>query len=234
MAGSGYVFYLDKCLLPVTPEKLQISIKNENKTVKLINDGQINLLKKAGLTEIEFECMIPQVKHPFAVYQSGFQSADHFLNYFERLKTSKKPFQFIVSRSKPNGSALFGTNIKVSMEDYRIVEDVKEGFDLTIKVKLKQYREFGTKSVSIKGGVTTDTGNTTYTVSVDSTRSQESAPSTNKVRYYTVKEKNTLFNIAKEEYGDGSKYKLIMEANRNVIKDPCDIKPGTVLKLPGI
>lgn len=199
MAGSGYVFYLDKCLLPVTPEKLQISIKNENKTVKLINDGQINLLKKAGLTEIEFECMIPQVKHPFAVYQSGFQSADYFLNYFERLKTSKKPFQFIVSRSKPNGSALFGTNIKVSMEDYRIVEDVKEGFDLTIKVKLKQYREFGTKSVSIKGGVTADTGNTTYTVSVDSTRSQESAPSTNKVRYYTVKEKNTLFNIAKEE-----------------------------------
>ena len=53
MAKSGYDVYLKNCLLPVTPEKIQIKINNQNKTVSLINEGEINILKKAGLTDIE-------------------------------------------------------------------------------------------------------------------------------------------------------------------------------------
>lgn len=150
MAKSGYDFYLDKCLLPVTPSKLQIKINNANKTITLIDEGQINILKTAELTDIEFECDIPQVKYPFATYKSGFKGASYFLDYFEDLKTRKKPFQFIVSRTLPNGKVLFSTNIKVSMEDYKIVEQAKNGFDLTVKIKLKQYREYSTKTVNIK------------------------------------------------------------------------------------
>lgn len=61
--------YFDKCLFPVTPEKISIKINGNNKTVNLINEGEINILKKAGLTDIEFEAEIPQVKHPYAVYK---------------------------------------------------------------------------------------------------------------------------------------------------------------------
>ncbi len=150
MSNSGYDFYLDKCLLPIAPPKLQIKINNANKTLTLIDEGQINILKKAELTDIEFECDIPQVQYPFAVYKSGFKGATYFLNYFEQLKTDKKPFQFIVSRTLPNGKVLFSTNIKVSMEDYTISEQAKNGFDLTVKIKLKQYRDYGTKTVNIK------------------------------------------------------------------------------------
>lgn len=149
MAKSGYDFYLDKCLLPVPPEKLQIKINNANKTVTLIDEGEINVLRKAGLTDIEFECLIPQIQYPFAVYSSGFKGAAYFLNAFEQMKTNQKPFQFIVSRALPDGKSLFSTNIKVSMEDYSITEQADDGFDLTVKVKLKQYREYGTKTVSI-------------------------------------------------------------------------------------
>ena len=147
---SGYDFYLKKCLLPVTPQKLEIKINNANDTVTLINEGEINILKTAALTDIEFECEIPQVKQPYAVYKSGFQGASYFLDYFEGLKTSKQPFQFLVSRTLPNGKVLFSTNIKVSMEDYKITEDVKNGFDLKVKISLKQYREYSTKTVNIK------------------------------------------------------------------------------------
>lgn len=150
MSKKGYDFYLDKCLLPVTPDKLEIKINNANDTVTLINDGQINILKTAELTDIEFECMIPQVKYPFAAYKSGFKGASYFLDYFENLKTSKKHFQFIVSRTLPSGKVLFSTNMKVSMEDYKITEQAKSGFDLTVKIKLKQYREYSTKTVNIK------------------------------------------------------------------------------------
>lgn len=149
MGENGYDFYLKKCLLPIAPEKLQVSINNANKTVTLINDGEINLLKVPALTEIEFECLIPQVKYPFATYKAGFKDASYFLTYFETLKVNRRPFQFIVSRSMPNGKNLFSTNMKVSLEDYKITEQAADGFDLTVKIKLKQYREYGTKTIVI-------------------------------------------------------------------------------------
>lgn len=150
MSKSGYDFYLSKCLLPIAPEKLQVKINNANDTLTLINEGEINILKTPELSDIEFECMIPQVKYPFATYKSGFKGASYFLDYFESLKADKKPFQFIVSRTMPDGKVLFSTNMKVSMEDYKITEQAKDGFDLTIKIKLKQYRDYGTKTVNIK------------------------------------------------------------------------------------
>ena len=55
MPKNGYDFYLDKCLLPIAPEKLTIKINNANKTFTIINDGEINILKKAELRDIEFE-----------------------------------------------------------------------------------------------------------------------------------------------------------------------------------
>lgn len=149
MSRNGYDFYLKDCLLPVAPEKLQVKVNNANDTLTLINEGEINILKTPGLTDIEFECRIPQVRYPFAVYKSGFREASYFLSFFEALKAGKKPFQFIVSRTMPSGRVLFSTNMKVSLEDYRIIEQAKDGFDLTVKIQLKQYRDYGTKSVRI-------------------------------------------------------------------------------------
>lgn len=172
MSKTGYDFYLKKCLLPITPDKLQIKINNANETLTLINEGEINILKTAELTYVEFECRIPQVKYPFATYKSGFKGASYFLDYFESLKVDKKPFQFIVSRTMPNGKVLFSTNMKVSMEDYKITEQAKDGFDLTVKIKLKQYRDYGTKTVNIKIAASKPKA------TVQETRSTESKPAT--------------------------------------------------------
>ena len=99
MTNSGYDFYLGKCLLPVPPSKLSIKINNANKTVTLINEGEVNVLKKAELSDIEFECAIPQVRYPYAVYKSGFRGADFFLDCFEELKAGRQPFQFMPAGS---------------------------------------------------------------------------------------------------------------------------------------
>lgn len=170
MAKSGYDFYLNKCLLPVAPEKLQIKINNANETITLINEGEINLLKTPKLTDIEFECLIPQVQYPFAMYSSGFKAASYFLDCFEELKTNKKPFQFIVSRTTAGGKVLFSTNIKVSLEDYKITEQAKDGFDLRVKIKLKQYREYGTKTVKVTTTGTTAAAASTATRADSSTQ----------------------------------------------------------------
>ncbi len=149
MAKSGYDFYLDKILLPVTPEKLTIKINSQNKTVNLINEGEINILKVPGLTDIDFEFIIPQAKVPYAKYTSGFKAAKYYLDKLESMKVNKTKFQFIVSRVMPNGNSLFSTNIKVVIEDYKIIEDADDGFDVKIKISLKQWKDWGTKTVKI-------------------------------------------------------------------------------------
>lgn len=229
MYRNGYDFYLDKCLLPVTPSKLTTKINNGNKTVTLINEGEINILKQAKLTNIEFECEIPQVKQPYAVYPSGFKGASYFLDYFEELKTGKKPFQLIVCRQTPNGKKFFNTNMKVTLEDYKITEDAKQGFDLKVKISLKQWRDYGTKTVNL-----TTAGSKTK-ASVESQRETTNSPSPSSAQTYTVVKGDCLFNIAKKFYGNGSKSKDIYNANKDVIGDnPDRIYPGMVLTIPAI
>lgn len=227
MSKNGYDFYLKKCLLPIAPEKLEIKINNANSTLTLINEGEINILKKAELTDIEFECRIPQTKYPFARYKSGFKGASYFLDYFEGLKTSKTPFQFIVSRSMPNGGSLYSTNIKVSMEDYKITEQAKDGFDVTVKISLKQYREYSTKTVNIKIAAAKPKA------TVQKTRAAETSPTPSSSKTYTVVKGDCLWNIAKKFYGSGAKYTVIYNANKGVIGgNPNLIYPGQVLTIP--
>ena len=146
----GYDVYLGNCLLPVPPEKITTKVNGNNKTITLINDGEINILKKAGLTDIDFTVEIPQSKYPYAVYKDGFREAGYFFDIFENLKNSLKPFQFIVCRRMPSGRKLLSTNIKVSLEDYKITESAKNGFDFEVQFKLKQYRDYGTKQINVQ------------------------------------------------------------------------------------
>jgi LysM repeat protein len=223
----AYYFYLDKVLLPIAPSKLQLKVNNQNKTLTLINDGEINILKKAKLTDIDFDAMIPQVKYPFALYKDGFQKASYYLKKLEQLKISQEPFQFIVTRTLPNGSMLFDTNLKVSLEDYKIKEDKKEGFDMIISVSLKQYKDYGTK-----------TANVTFTQSkpkatVQTSRPAESSPAPKTTsKTHKVVKGDTLWAIAKKFYGNGSQYPKIFNANKDKIKNPNLIYPGQVLTIP--
>ena len=51
-------------------------------------------------------------------------------------------------------------------------------------------------------------------------------------RTYTVKSGDTLSAIAREHYGDANKYNEIFEANRHILTDADEIKPGQTLNIP--
>jgi nucleoid-associated protein YgaU len=51
-------------------------------------------------------------------------------------------------------------------------------------------------------------------------------------QFYTVKKGDYLSKIAKEVYGNASKYNIISEANKPMLKDPNLIYPGQVLVIP--
>lgn len=219
-----YYFYMGSVLLPIPPEKFTLKIKNANKTLTLINEGEINILKDAGLTDLNFKILIPAVQYSFAKYESGFQPPAYFLDHFQKLKTSKEPFQFIVSRKMPNEKLLFDTNMTVSMEDYQIDETSKESFDLVVSIKLKQYRPFGTKIVKVINN----------TASVENQREQSNSPAPKQATTYTIQKGDCLWNIARKIYGDGSMYTKIYEANKDKITNPNLIYTGQVITIPDI
>ena len=222
----AYYFYLGKTLLPVAPQKLQLKIKGVNKTHTLINDGEINVLKTPGLTDIEFDALLPNVKYPFAVYKTRFTRSKSFLEVLKNYKQDKETFQFIVARTLPNGKMLFDTNMKVSLESYTIKEDAKNyGMDVMITIKLKQYRDYATKTCNIKFA------SSKPKIVPQPVRAAENPPKPAN-QTYTVVRGDCLWNIAKKYYGNGSKYTVIYNANRDKIKNPNLIYPGQVLTIP--
>ena len=149
-----------------------------------------------------------------------YVSPKEVMTKLEELKTSCKAFQFIVSREFDNGSTAHSTNLKVSLEDYRIVEDAEDASDLSIEINLKQYVDYGAKVIYVeptkpnKGTATTKP------------QSSPNKPSNNKPKTYTVKHGDSMWEIAKKYLGDGSKYKQLYNMNKELI-DKRNAKEGT-------
>ncbi|HEY0092366.1 MAG TPA: peptidoglycan-binding protein LysM [Flavobacterium sp.] len=57
---------------------------------------------------------------------------------------------------------------------------------------------------------------------------------TPEARYHTVVSGDTLSKIAKVYYADAMKYPVIFEANKPMLKDPDEIYPGQVIRIPSI
>lgn len=218
-----YGVYFDEIRLPIAPEKIETKINNKNKTIDLLNAGEVNILKNPGLTEYTFEILLPKYRYPFAVYPDGFKEQSYYLDYFEKLKKeTTKGFQFIIFRNAEK-TTMFNTNTTCSLEDYSIIDDAKNGFDILVSIKLKQYKSYQTQTITIKEDTT---GKTEPIAVVETTRPTPTVPLHDT---YTVKKGDTLWAIAKREYGDPLQYKTI--ASKNNIKNPNLIYPGQVLKL---
>jgi len=174
---NGYDVYIGDMLLPIAPESIVTSINGRNKVYNLINEGEMNILKLAGLTTVSFTILLPAVQYPFAVYRNGFQKPSYYLDILERLKQGKQAFQFIVSRYDSNSvrKNLYNTNMTVSLEDYRIREDAKgQGFDIKVEITLKQFKQYTTKTFTVV------TPSPTAPVAVTPVRPQSTATNTNK------------------------------------------------------
>lgn len=223
----AYEVYLDDIRLPIPPEKIPISYPGQNKTANLINGEEINLVRPAGLAEISLDVVFPQMDYPAAVWDGSVDNAEDFLDHLQDLKESKTPFEFIVIRDGPGQFSSFDTNLDVTLEDYKVSDDVKEGFDLTVSISLKEYRNYGTKIMNF---VLIEDEAETVQASEESGTERKGEPEN--AGSYTVVSGDSLWKIAKQLLGNGNRWQELYDLNRDKISNPNLIRPGQVLTIP--
>ena len=213
-------------LLPLPPEKIPVKYGGQNKAVTLINGEEVNLLKAPGLAEITIDVVIPQMDYPCAVWDGSVEDGEHFLEQLEKRRKEKKPFEFIVIRQDMAGRSLFDTSLDVTLEEYKVSDDVAEGLDLLVSLTMKEYKSYGTKIVN-------------FTLAQDKTADAAAReerpgepPESPRGKNYTVVKGDCLWSIAKKQLGNGARWPEIHNLNRDQIRNPNLIYPGQVFILP--
>lgn len=178
----SYKIYLNSILFPVSPSLFEYTYKNNNKTILLADDSEINILKKAGLKEMYLELLLPNVSYPFANYIDSFLPADYFLEQLVTLKDEVITFTL----TKDTGYQGFSTS--VTIEDYTVKEDASQGNDAILSLNLKEYKNYSTAIVS--------------TTSTDTSTTQTSRPVTTTAIYIGC---NIILNgqVYRDSYGNG-------------------------------
>lgn len=216
----AYYMFMSDMQIPIPPETIDTKIPSKNETIDLLSAGEVNILKFPGLMEMSFDFMLPNTNYPFSDNLLGFRKANYYVSRLEKFKVTKQPFQFIIVRMKPNGSMLGMSNVKVTLEDYVIKDDAKEGFDQYASVQLKMWKDFGTKKLEVK---TDKDGNTTG--SVVSERATDKVPET------TAKAGvgQTLQHMVKSQFGNTDNLFAIAAVNKIAV--PAILTAGQIYKM---
>lgn len=207
---KAFDFYLGDLLLPITPSKISIKLKNQNEVIKLISGDEYNLINKPALTDFIFDIRLPAENYP---------AVSNFINpsvVIERLKnykalkgTERGFFNFIIIRY---GNGLKNsTNTLVTLEDYEIIEDTNNGRDVVVKVKLKRYVPKITEKLAFK-----ENGDKLSMT----TKKVLDLPLTSPTKAI-VTAGYTASILAKRYLGDSSRYKEIL--SKNNLTDPINI-----------
>ena len=196
--------------LPVKPTDFNVTVAHRNTVVNVIQLGDINLIGKTGLREVSLSSFFPAKDYNFS-NNSGRKKPISCVNLLEKWRNSGKPVRVIITDL---------LNMEATIESVTWGERDATG-DIYYTVAFKEYKKIKTKKA--KGSTRT-------------TKEPESGSD----KTYTVKKGDCLWNIAKKFYGDGSKYKKIYEANKDLIDgrnkgtglSPYTIYTGQVFKIP--
>ena len=193
----------ERIYFTVNPARLTVTRPNENRVRSLAMGGAVNIWGGRGLREVKLTTFLPAEGSPF---YTG-QEPETALAMLKRWQDSGDPVRLIISGSDINDAFL--------IED--VSETLAEGDrDVGLTLTLREYK-FKSALAALAGG------------GASSAAAPKRTDERVTPRTYTVKQGDTLWDIACRFYGDGTRWRAI--AAKNGVTDPRNLQVGKVLTL---
>ncbi|WNX85792.1 LysM peptidoglycan-binding domain-containing protein [Agathobaculum sp. NTUH-O15-33] len=201
-------------VMPVTPQKYEITLSADMQTVSLLGFGDVNLAGERKL----FATTLGPFLLPTQAYQFNDPTAVlnpyYYISFFELAKDNKQALRLIVSDTP--------TQYEVLIEDALFAEQDGTN-DLYLTLKVRQYRQ--PQPMTVCGGQK-EAAKAVIAAPARAT----ATPQQTDVRSHTVGPGDTLSGICRTYYGNANLYPKL--ATYNGIKNPDLIYDGSTIKIP--
>lgn len=196
-----YYIRIDGTNYPVAPEEYTDERGNKNTPATLVNEDEINIIKKPGLKVVSMDIRLPREQYSWAYWEqpqsaalpSGFNEPEDFIEVLNGLKTEKKVFELMIIKDEEGKNF----TMDATLEDFSITENNEF---VTATCSFKEYADYTTKIVGSK---------------ITTTASKTLKP---KKTSYTVAKGDTLQKISKKMYGVQKYSSKIYSWNKNAIE----------------
>ncbi len=191
--------------LAVNPREISVTQDSKDKTIDLLNVGEVNVPGNRGLMKVALATFLPDQDSPF--YTGN--APETIVQAVKKAKNGKKALRIIIS----------GTDVNTLFTVSAMNETYKEGqADIYISWSFVEVRDLNTGQVASWVKRYTDTGlcrrNTGNVIP----------------KAVTVMQNDSLWGLARRYYDDGSMWKDIADAN-GLSED--QISAGMRLVMPG-
>lgn len=209
--------------LPVNPEAISVSIPGSNKGTTVVKLGEITNIGLVGLSSLTIDSFFPSYAYPFVNTAGDFKEPQFYIDFIKEIRNDRKPVRLIITGTE--------INMLVTIEDFGY--DRRWGTDdLDYSLKVKEYKEHTVRMLSsLNGGYSTDSSGNVNPVSITNSNSDRPVEKVTP-KTYTVISGDSLWKIAQQQLGNGSRWTEIYKLNVNIIKNPSLIYPGQVFVLP--
>jgi nucleoid-associated protein YgaU len=196
---------------PVNPEEIKIKTGKKINTIDVLNIGEVDFPVGDLRTEIQFSSFFPVNYDSYCQYADFPQPLDA-LKILNDIRYSGQPVKLLITETPINNMVLLP---EVQYTPSKGGEPGDIYFDVTFRV----WRELAVKTVSSS--------------SINLSGLKTRPYSKTKAKIYIVRPDDCLWNIAKKELHDASRWREIYNLNRKVIgPDPNKIKPGQKYVMP--
>jgi nucleoid-associated protein YgaU len=186
-----------------------------DETVSVIGFGDICIIKYPKLNKISFTTEFPSTYRPYlSVSEIELLTPEIYIDYLTKWKTSRSPIRFVFAGSTHS------VNMPATIASMKFTEKWGDVGTWIVDLTFQKYVFFSTNKVS-----NNQSTEKSSSLTISTTRDSENiVPDT-----YVTKAGDTLWSVAKQFFGDGSK--AIDIARINGIIDLSALVAGTILSL---
>jgi len=202
--------------LPVNPGEVTIRREKQYETVNILSLGEVDFPTGEKLKEISFSSFFPRDYDPGYCQYVDIPDPQIAMNQLTAWTVGEKPVRLIITETLINVLVLLITHVTTFKGG--------EPGDVYYDLSCRTWRE-------VKARTAVEAVTPVASPRITQQRPRPDVKPVQKV--YVVKSGDSLWKIAKLQYGNGSKYSMIYNINKKIIgPNPNNITPGMKLVMP--